>query len=514
MNEADEKGGADNSSSGTPAAGEDGELRQAVRLLVEMETVFAALPEPLFTCDLRGRIVRANPAMQAACGFDPADADHAQVLQGLEVRHSDGRPMEAEDLPSSRAARGERVREERILFRPAGGWERIALCSASPLEIGGEIFGAVVLLRDVTGYEGLLDEMARRMAELDAIINAIADAVVIYGSRGEILRMNPAARQILGYPPEDFVRPIGERTAALGLKTAEGEPFPVEEVMRRVLHGGETVKGMILCLDRPAGEKLWVSASAAPIVTADGRRIGAVGTAADISRLRELQEEREVYLHTISHDLRSPLTIIQGHAQLLEAAIAGGREELRESVEAILQGAKGMADMIDALVDTAFLESGQMRLKPEPVDLRSFIEDYLRRAETALDRERITVDFPPGLPVVMADPLRLERIFSNLLTNALKYSPPGSPVRLEARGNGTSVCVSVIDRGPGIAAEDLPHIFERFYRTKRERKGKGIGLGLYITRLLAEAHGGRIWVRSKPGQGSSFCFSLPMADQS
>lgn len=484
------------------------------RYLVELQTLFAAIPNPVFTYDRAGRIVRANPATSEACGFDPVNLDRGGLIERIPMCHPDGHPMAAEELPSYRAAMGETIRDELIRLRREGEGEKTILCSASPLKIDDEIFGVVVVWRDITDREQLLDQVQQRMAELDAIINAIADAVVIYSSRGEILRMNPAAQSLLKYGPEELVLPIEERPAHLRVTTAEGEPLAVADIMRKVLQG-ETVKGMILSLEGPEGKRVWVSASAAPILTADGRIIGAVGTAADISRLRELQEEREVYLHTISHDLRSPLTVIQGHAQLLEAGTGGEAPpgtDLRESVQAILQGTKGMAEMIDTLLDTAYLESGQMRLKPESVDLLSFVESYLRRAEITLDRERIQTDIPPGLPPAKADPMRLERVLANLLTNALKYSPPETPVRIEIRTENGGLRTSVIDQGPGIDPADLPHIFDRFHRVKGERKGKGIGLGLYISRLLVEAHGGRIRVKSTPGRGCTFSFTLPAAE--
>lgn len=488
--------------------------RDRERFLVELQTIFAAVPDPLFTYNMHGRIERVNPATYEACGFDPVNLDRAGLLSRLEMCHADGRPLQVEELPSYRAFRGATIKDERIRLRPVQGEEKTVLCSASPLEIGGGIFGAVVLWRDITDHERLLDEVQRRMAELDAIINAIADAVIIYNSKGEILRMNPAAIKLLGYDPEEARRSIEGRAEALHVETAEGESFPMVDAMRRVLQG-ETMQGLILSLQKGEGKKSWISASAAPIFTPSGRIIGAVGTGVDISRVRELQEEREVYLHTISHDLRSPLTVIQGHAELIGAAIGEDPPlgiDVAESVEAILQGTKGMSDMIDALLDTAYLESGQMRLKTEPVDLRSFVENYLRRSEIALDRERITFHIPPGFPPVQADPLRLERILANLLTNAVKYSPPATPVRVEVREDGTQVRICVIDEGPGIDPGDMPHIFERFYRVKKERKGKGIGLGLYISRLLVEAHGGRIGVECGPGGGCIFSFTLPRVE--
>ena len=129
-----------------------------------------------------------------------------------------------------------------------------------------------------------------------------------------------------------------------------------------------------------------------------------------------------------------------------------------------------------------------------------------------METSRIQEEIPADLPPVCADYARLERILINLLSNALKYSDPGTPVRLRAWQQDGQVVVAVSDQGRGIAPEEIPHLFERFYRTAGARKAEGIGLGLYITRILVEAHGGRIWVESEVGKGSTFSFSLPITE--
>ncbi len=128
-----------------------------------------------------------------------------------------------------------------------------------------------------------------------------------------------------------------------------------------------------------------------------------------------------------------------------------------------------------------------------------------------MEVERIRVEIPADLPPVDADPNRLERILLNLFINSLKYGKPGTEVVVRARRTGREMEISVIDRGVGIAPEDLPHVFERFFRARGARKTEGLGMGLYITRLLIEAHGARIWAESEPGKGSTFSFTLPLA---
>lgn len=227
--------------------------------------------------------------------------------------------------------------------------------------------------------------------------------------------------------------------------------------------------------------------------------------------LRRREEERNAYIHTISHDLRVPLTIVMGHGELLTEYLAerGLDAELAESVEAIRQSGQRMNLMIQDMVDSARIEAGQLHLQLQPVALQLYIPNLLVRAKTMLATARITTDIPVDLPFVNADPDRLERMLMNLLTNAQKYSPPGSPIIIRATPTDHLVEIAVTDAGIGIAPADLPHLFERFFRTQGTRKTEGLGLGLYITRLLVTAHGGQIRVDSQPGKGSTFAFTLP-----
>ena len=151
-----------------------------------------------------------------------------------------------------------------------------------------------------------------------------------------------------------------------------------------------------------------------------------------------------------------------------------------------------------------------MKVSPIPLDIRAFLLDLKDRMSAEGWAARIPTDIPEGLPRVLADPNALERIMMNLLTNAFKYSAPHTKVTITVKRHDDEIVTIVSDRGPGIPQEMLPHLFERFYRTTQARERKeGLGLGLYITKGLVEAHGGRIWVESQPGEGSTFYFTLP-----
>lgn len=236
---------------------------------------------------------------------------------------------------------------------------------------------------------------------------------------------------------------------------------------------------------------------------------------ADNRRSRRALEERERrMLYMVAHDLRAPATIINGRLQLILELLAPQATDglLRESVDALSHALQRMNRMIDDLTQVASIDAG-VPLCREPIALRDYLHRLCAEHRELMDTGRITCDVPADLPPVSADPTRLERILLNLLMNAEKYSSPQSPITVNAAVRDDEMVVTVRDHGQGIPSDDLPQIFDRFYRAEYKRQGEGIGLGLYIARRLVEAHGGRIWVESELGVGSTFSFSLPLAKE-
>lgn len=354
-----------------------------------------------------------------------------------------------------------------------------------------------------------------------ATFEQAAVGIAHVGLDGRWLRVNQKLCQILGYPREEL-------TARTFQEITYPEDLGADLVQAADLAAGRTDSyAMEKRYVRKDGSLVWAKFTGSvqrdslgtpkhfiAVIEDIGERKLAEGEREQL--LEEVQRqstEREDLLHTVSHDLRTPLTVIQGHAQLLGRVLAKAEQKGVEqrSVDAILTGAKRMNSMIQDLVDSARLESGQLRLDVVPLDLGVFVSNLKERLSTVLETERIRVGAEAALPKVLADPNRLERIVTNLLTNALKYSDPGTEVVVSlARRNG-EVITSVSDRGPGIPPEERSLIFERFRRTRHARdRREGLGLGLYITWRLVEAHGGRIWVQSEVGKGSTFSFTLPV----
>jgi len=410
--------------------------------------------------------------------------------------------------------------QEYRYLTPEGAQKWIIVNKRPLLDATGAMTGFVGTVLDITDRkqaEARVQQLHQRVeqwaAEMDAAITAIADGIVILGVDAEIIRINHAAEEIFGYTPEIEARPFSKRQACLQCESANGIPMTLEEhASWRALHG-ETIHGMIMSFTRNDGQRRWVSISAAPIILPNGELLGAVATMSDITALRAMQQRQEELLHIVSHDLRIPLTVIHGHMELLEDTLAGRQidAEVALNTSTINRNIRRMNVMIEDLVDMARLEGHQFALNLDTVYLQHYIPDLITRVQHVLPLQRVVTELPPDLPPARADNNRLERIMLNLLTNACKYSTPDTPVCLRVARQGNELVISVSDQGRGIDPNDLPHLFERFYRAGGERQADGIGLGLYITNLLVTAHGGQLRAESTVGQGSTFAFTLPIA---
>jgi two-component system, NtrC family, sensor histidine kinase KinB len=212
--------------------------------------------------------------------------------------------------------------------------------------------------------------------------------------------------------------------------------------------------------------------------------------------------------------LRNPLSSVFGFAQILKHRLSErGMEREVGEMDRIIAGSRRIERMISDLVESARMETGALVVEKRPVELGSLMRDITERVGTPSDRMRLQMRAGEEVLLALVDPDRLERAVVNLISNALKYSPIDRPVEIGVERQDADAVISVVDRGSGIPPEAQPHLFERYYRVKEARKTEGLGLGLYIARLIVEAHEGRIWVQSEPGKGSTFYISLPLVAQ-
>jgi len=230
--------------------------------------------------------------------------------------------------------------------------------------------------------------------------------------------------------------------------------------------------------------------------------------------LQATERLQTALLNSISHDLRTPLVSITGAlSSLSEGGLAMDARVHQDLVDTAREEADRMNRLVGNLLNMTRLEAGAMRVTKQPGDIQDAIGTALENYEEILQERTVSVNIEENIPLVPMDFVLVVQVLVNLIDNALKYSPPESPVEIQAHLVGQEMRVHVDDRGIGVPEDDLEHIFEKFYRIERPEKISGTGLGLSISKGIIEAHGGRIWAENRPGGGTSITFSLPLTDE-
>ncbi len=359
----------------------------------------------------------------------------------------------------------------------------------------------------------LREETRTWRERLDAVFERMAEAVLVFDGQGKLALLNSSAEELLAASGVRVGDAAAEVLRKAGLRDARGRPeAPEQSAPMRALRG-ERVDNLEVDLPVPGGPTRHLLASAVPLMAGDRIR-GAVVVWRDITYIRELERMRAEFLSMVSHELRSPLTSVLGYAQLLQRQIARGRvpTDLDERLQVIVDQAKRVNALLEDLLEASRAEAGRLSLKLQQVDLAALIDRAVSDAATLAADHRFKVDVPQGLPPVQADPGRIEQVLRNLLSNAVKFSLPGTEVATSVRLEPARVVVAVSDQGRGVAREDQASLFLPFHRVREVggREVKGVGLGLFISRSIVEAHGGDMWVHSELGHGSTFYFSLPL----
>jgi PAS domain S-box-containing protein len=355
------------------------------------------------------------------------------------------------------------------------------------------------------------EEAERAAGQARAVFYAIADGVLLTDPNGRVTAVNRALELLGGWTEAEVQgMPYAE---VLPVEDEHGRRIPPEaRPLAKALATGEPAadQGYGVDLVTRDGRRVPVAVSSAPILDLRGEVTGGVDVVRDVSREREIDEVKSALISTVSHELRTPLTLIHGFAELLVLRDMPV-ERRRAAAEEILEASRRLARLIDDLLSVSRMESGRLVLDPRPLDLGGLVERTLSPFRAMAARHSIRSEIPAGLPVIWGDPDKVEQILTNLVGNAIKYSPAGGEVVVSVACEDDEVRVSVRDQGIGMSPRDMGQLFEKFFRVDRDevRRAGGTGLGLYITKRLVEMHGGRIWAESWTGSGSEFSFTLP-----
>lgn len=380
------------------------------------------------------------------------------------------------------------------------------LSARSHLNTGGEIgdlsseFNAMA---DQLGTTITLRTAERN--QMAAVLAHMHDGVIITDAQGRVQSINPAAALLFSTPPAQ----------ALGRSLIE------------VSHSHELHQALVATMSAPSErrrvetdvDRYNIAAIMTAVPNSDGSN-NCLVVLQNITELRRLERARRDFVANISHELRTPLASIKLLVETLHTAISDDPEMARDFLGRIDVELDGLTQLVRELLELSKVESGQVQLERKPVNVPELLERVATRLRTQAERAglTLTVHIDDGLPQADADPNRIEQVLVNLAHNAIKFTLPSGHVSLSAEARGDELLISVADTGIGISREDLPRIFERFYKVdkarttarEREREG-GTGLGLAIAKHIIQAHGGQIWAESRLNQGTTFFFMLPKA---
>jgi len=361
-----------------------------------------------------------------------------------------------------------------------------------------------------------LGQMFRRQqeqaTEKQAILTSIADGVVVNDTEGKIIMVNPAAERILDMVGGQL---IGKEFYELFAAFSSSGKEEAIEAMETLL--SSSVPEMTKTSNKMSleiGDRI-IHALLSPVLSEQSDFLGVATIFRDVTKEVEADRAKSEFVSTVSHELRTPMTAIKGYTDLLYAGAAGTiNPEQKRFLSTIKSNTDRLTALINDLLDISRMETGRVRFEPRLLQLGEVIADVVNvlAAQAEAKSLNLTYEVAAGLPEVMGDQDRLHQVLTNLIGNAIYYTPEGGEIELRAYPVEEAVRVDVRDTGIGIAPEDMGHIFERFYRADHPlvQETRGTGLGLSIVKMFVEMHGGRIWVESEPEKGSTFTFILPL----
>lgn len=365
---------------------------------------------------------------------------------------------------------------------------------------------------------------------LTTLLESIPEAIVVVNKTGRVILMNQQTQKLFGSDLAATGKHIADWTEKLKMRNINGQPLtPAEIPVMRALQDEIILDQLVLFANKLTGQDQYARHTAAPIYDEQGKVAGAVLLASDVTRAQELEKLRNDFLSLAGHELKTPITSIKGFGQFVRrrlrqanpeetgssAALVLAYPKIMDQLETMIGQIDRLTNMINDLLDVSRLQSGRFEYDMSDLNLRDLVAQTVDRIYMSWkDSERIEMQLAEEVVPISGDSIRLDQVITNLVTNALKYSPEGGVVEVNLWTENNQVRFSVRDFGIGISQEDQDKLFSQFYRASNARSEfSGLGLGLFISKEIVTRHGGRIWVESTQGEGSTFHVVLPLRAQ-
>ncbi len=510
-------------------------LKELEALSRRSEERYAALAQAIaqitWTVAPDGKVVEDNPFWRAYTGQSEAP------IKGwgwLEAVHPDDRARVVE--VGRQAIMSGTMYETEYRIRRADGVYRYFLVRGVPIfEEDGTLREWVGICTDITERQLLGEHLMARAGQLEAIFETIADGLVVYDQKGNVVQTNIAARQLLNPNLNGYESDVYERLKTYAMRDEHGKKITYDQMpLVRILHGEELTgnNAVDIQLSMLDGRKIQVNASGAPMRDNEGCIVGAVCVFRDVTERRHLEVEhlrllaalqetnthleqvnkvQSDFISIVSHEFRTTLTGIQGFSELLRDGDFDATD-VKDYATDINIDAQRLSRMITELLDLERMKSGKMVFHMGRLNLNTLLIEVIERTRINTLHHSIHYNLEEPLPEVIGDSDKLTQVVTNLLSNAIKYSPDGGDILITSRREGDFVRVSVQDSGMGIPAQALEKIFTAYNRVDSEKTRyiQGTGLGLPIVQQIIKGHGGMVGVKSTSGQGSTFYFTLPL----
>ena len=394
--------------------------------------------------------------------------------------------------------------------------------------------GISVYIRDITSQKRTMAELdaalarerearaeaEKRALQLDAVFEATGDGMLVYDADGSIVRANRAIRDLYSTLGIDVTLPLSADQVTQLIRRVEPEGDQLqpegERIVERILKGESLVgdRTVDLMIHTARGDELYLNVSGAPIRGSDGTIEGAVASLRDVTANREAELERSQTLSVVAHELRTPLTAIKLSIDLSLRRARRNVPVETGTLDLAISSCLQLEHMVNDIVDAARAERKKMEMSYELCDSVDLASLAIAEQQATTDKE-ITLDAPDAPLLISADRIRLRQVLSNLIANAIKYSPPETGVTVSVEPRDSAVWFGVSDEGPGVPTEAIPYLFDAFYRAPEvvslTGPNVGLGLGLFLCKRIVDQHGGQIGMLNKPEGGSLFWFTLPLA---